>query len=541
MRGFRLLLWPAGVAVGVAAESVLYGWSDPRWIPDLAAGWSLIACGLVGWSRRPESRSGGLLVAAGFFWFAGNFAVSGVVVLAYLSRHALYLHRGPLVQGALTYPTGRARGRVERAAVVVGYGAAIVTTIWRSEEATIALALLLALVAVRRYRVTPGLALRDRLIAVQAAIGLAAVLAGTAIARLAVSTAASDKTTLLVYELALCAFAALILSGLVRGASKPETVTDLVVELGEARSGTLQDALAGAFGDPTLKIGFWLPESGGYVDAAGASLGLPEPGSDRRATVIERDGRAVAMLVHDPAVLDDPALVEAVGAATRLAAVNARLQAEVRVQVAEVQASRGRLIRAGDGERRRLEQRLREGAERRLSGLTEELDRAHDIAGASPETMGQIERGESQLARTLSELRELAAGLHPRALGEDGLLGALAALAERSTFPVNLTVPSRRLPSEVEAATYFVCSEALANVAKYASATHVSLVVTAPEGGVRVEVADDGIGGADPMRGSGLRGLADRVEALGGTFRVESPTGQGTRLTADFPVNGETS
>ena len=337
---------------------------------------------------------------------------------------------------------------MERAAVAVGYAAAIVTAVWRSEEATIVLALLLALVALRRYRVSAGLDRRDRLIAAEAAIGLAAVLAGTAIARLAVPTAATDKTTLLVYELALCAFAALILSGLVRGARKPAAVTDLVVELGEVRSGTLQDALAGAFGDPTLKVGFWLPGTGGYVDAAGAPLELPEPGSDRRATLIERDGRAVAMLVHDPAVLDDPALVEAVSAATRLAAANARLQAEVRAQVAEVQASRQRLIRAGDAERRRLEQRLHEGAERRLAGLAGKLSRTHDLAAASPETVAQIERSESQLARTLSELRELAAGLHPRALAEDGLPGSTSGArgTERGSGPAHssgLPAPAR--------------------------------------------------------------------------------------------------
>jgi len=324
--------------------------------------------------------------------------------------------------------------------------AAIVTAVWRSEEATIVLALLLALVALRRYRVTLGLDRRERLIAGQAAIGLAAVLAGTAIARLAVPTAATDKATLLVYELALCAFAALILSGLVRGARKPEAVTDLVVELGEVRSGTLQDALASAFGDPTLEVGFLLSETGGYVDAAGALLELPGPGSDRRVTLVEREGRAVAMLIHDSAVLDDPALVEAVGTATRLAAANARLQAEVRAQVAEVQASRQRLVRAGDAERGRLEQRLCEGAERRLVRLAKELCCAHDLAGARPETVVEIERAEVQLARTLSELGELAAGLHPRALAEDGLSGALAALAEQSSAPVELTVPDCRLP-----------------------------------------------------------------------------------------------
>src|SRR5215469_11165480 len=146
-RWARLLLWPAGAVVGVTAEWRLYGWADPgRWVPDLVTGWAMIGCGLAGWARRPESRSGALLAAAGFAWFVPDFAAIGVGLLGWLGAPALYLHRGPLVQLVLTYPRGRVRGRVEGAVVAAGYAAAVVTPVW---EGTVALAAVLVAVAVR--------------------------------------------------------------------------------------------------------------------------------------------------------------------------------------------------------------------------------------------------------------------------------------------------------------------------------------------------------------------------------------------------------
>jgi signal transduction histidine kinase len=538
MRLFRFALWPAGAALGILAEQAYFGWGDPRhWVPDLVTGWSLIACGLVGWSRRPESRSGALMAATGFAWFAGNFATVGAGPLDWLVAHALYLYRGPLVHLVLSYPRGRLGGRTERSAVAVGYVAAIVTPAWRNGSATIVLASLLVGVAGRSYLRAAGRERRERLAALQATAFLGAVLAADALVRLAVSTPGAKDATLLANDAVLVALAVSLLAGLLRWPWERAEVTDFVVELGEARSGTLRDALARALGDPTLELGYWLPESGAHVDVAGHPLELPPAGSDRSVTRVERDGQAVAVLVHDPAVLDDPGLVEAVAAAARLAASNARLQAEVRAQVSELQESRRRLVRAGDEERRRLEQRLHEGAERRLVALGHVLERKS--GNTSRAGFAGIERAKGQLARTLADLHDLARGLHPRALAEQGLAAALGSLARRSPAPVELTVPAERLPAEVEAAAYFICSEALANIAKYASASRVVVRVTADDRAALVEIVDDGVGGADPAHGSGLRGLADRAEALGGALRLESPPGGGTRLAAEIPLRGE--
>jgi signal transduction histidine kinase len=247
----------------------------------------------------------------------------------------------------------------------------------------------------------------------------------------------------------------------------------------------------------------------------------------------------LAILIHDPAVFEEPGLVSALSDAARLAAANARLQADVRERIGELQASRRRLLAAADDERRRLERRLQETAERRLTMLAPEFEDASRAAGADPERAARVERARAQLEQSLADLRRLAAGLHPRELATGGLAGALRALGSRSPVPVELELAlPERVPAETERAAYFVCSEGLANVVKYANASRARVTVGAADGTLRVEVSDDGRGGADLGGGSGLRGLADRVEALGGTLAVESPRGAGTRLVAELPLTG---
>ena len=529
----------AGLALGLTAEWVGFGWGDPRhWIPDLAVGWTLIGCGLIAWSRRPESRAGALLAATGFTWFVWNFAQVDVAAVAWVAAHLVYLHRGPLVQLVLTYPSGRPTSRLVRGAVAIGYAAAVITPIWDSEAATILLAGLLLAVCAREYGRAVGGTRRARLIALRAAAGLSLVLAGTAAARLLLPPGEVSGASLLVYEAALCVLAGGLLAGLLIDPWQQTTVADLVVELGEARSGTLRGELARALGDPSLEIGYWLPDRAGFVDTEGRVLALPGAGSGRSVTVVEREGQPVAALVHDPAVLDDPGLLEAVTSAAQLAAANARLQAEVQARVEELAASRRRILASRDEERRRLERRLYDGAEVRLRDLAGTLRRGHWSASGE-QTKKLIARSQEQLTRTLEELRRLAQGLHPRMLSEQGLAAALAALAKDFPLPVDLNVASTQLPQRVAVVAYFVCAEALANVAKHAAGARATVAVIASDGRLRVEIADDGVGGADPARGSGLRGLADRVETIGGTLWVESTPGPGTRLAAEIPFAGE--
>ena len=461
MRLVGLLVWPAAIALGIAAESAAFSWDQPRqWLPDLVVGWAFIACGLLAWERWRAHGAGALLAATGTTWFLGNFSVE-----------LLYLHRGPLVHLILAYSGWRPRSRLDLAAIAAGYAAAIAMPIWRSDVATIVLAVALVAVAARGHALATGPDRRERLTALQAAAALGAVLGGGAVARLAVPAGEAADPALLAYQVVLVAIAVGLFARL-RGPAA-SLVADLVVELGETRSGTLRDRLARTLGDPTLEVGHWSADARTYLDDAGSALTLPQDGSGRSATRVEREGLPFAVLVHDAAVLRDPALVEAVTAATRLSASNVALRAEVSERAGELMASRRRLLLAGDQERRRLEVRLREGPERRLHEV------ATTLADVPPTATGQssehVERARDQLARTLDDLHELARGLHPRELVEAGLSGALAELAERAPVPVELDVRAERLTDELEVTVYFVCAEALANVAKYASATRAEL------------------------------------------------------------------
>jgi signal transduction histidine kinase len=529
----------ASVTVGLAAEWVGANPSEPgQWILDLAAGWTLIGCGLVAVWKRSESRIGWLLAATGFAWFLGNFAEVRAAAIAWLAAHAVYLHRGPLVHLLLTYPTGRSTSRLVRGAIGVGYVAAIITPIWRNESATIILAALLVVVCTYDYVRSIGWMRRARRIALQAATGLSLVLAGTAAARMLLPAGDASVLSLVLYEVTLCLLAGGLLAGLLAAPWQRVLVADLVVELGEARSDTLRGELSRALGDPSLEIGYWLPDRRTYVDTDGRALTLPTPVSDRSMTVLEHWGQPVAALIHDPAVLHDPGLVEAVSSAAQLAVANAQLRAEVQAQVEELAASRSRILEAGDEQRRRLESRLHDGAAARLLALGAIL-RSGRRSATGEQTKAQMAQAEDQLRHTVEELHRLANGLHPRMLTEQGLSDALADLVRDVPLRVSLEVTKAELPPRAAGAAYFICAEALSNAAKHAAASRVTVVITTGDGRLNVEVTDDGIGGADASRGSGLRGLADRVEILGGGLQVESHPGYGTRLTAEIPLGGE--
>jgi PAS domain S-box-containing protein len=214
-----------------------------------------------------------------------------------------------------------------------------------------------------------------------------------------------------------------------------------------------------------------------------------------------------------------------------------RLNAELHARLEDLAASRARIVTAGDVERRRLERNLHDGAQQRLVTIALSLRLALAKLDSDPVTArGMLEDAGDELTVALDELRELARGLHPAVLTDRGLRAAVEALAGRAPIFVAIDeIPDERLPEPVEAATYYLIAEALTNVAKYARASRAHIRVEPRDSGVVVEVSDDGIGGADPANGSGLCGLADRVEALGGSLQVNSPAGGGTTLRAEIP------
>jgi signal transduction histidine kinase len=307
------------------------------------------------------------------------------------------------------------------------------------------------------------------------------------------------------------------------------SVAELVVELGSVEPGRVRESLARSLGDPTLTLGLWLPDRGAWVDEQGNEIEVPVDG-ERGVTYV---GERLAVMVHDRDLLDQPKLLEAVGSAGRLALENGQLQAELRAQLAELQASRARIVRTADDERRRLERDLHDGAQQRLLGLGMGLQLlAAHIDDGGQETLGELQE---ELDQALRELRELARGIHPAVLTDQGLAAAVRTLAQRASVPVTVITVGERAPGYVETAAYSVVSEALANVAKYAHATSATIELARENGDLRVEVADDGVGGAGLEAGSGLTGLADRVGALGGHLSLDSPNGGGTRLTALIP------
>jgi len=325
--------------------------------------------------------------------------------------------------------------------------------------------------------------------------------------------------------------------GLLWGDGGRGPVAGLVVELERTPPGSVRDALARALGDPSLELALWLPERGMYVDAAGREVVLPESGRGRAVTTIGAAEAPVAALVHDPVLLERRGLLAAAGAAARLALENERLQAELRAQLAELRATQARIVTAGDEERRRLERDLHDGVQQRLLSIGLALQLVHAEVGATATgAVPLVLEAEVELDSALEELRELAGGIHPAVLTEHGLGPALKTLATRSPVPVEIRrVPPERLPAPVEAAAYFVVSEALANAAKHACASAVTIDVRCDEGSLVVDVEDDGRGGAQPRPGSGLAGLADRVHALSGELAIESEPGRGTHLSARVP------
>lgn len=512
-RSIVLLALVAAAAAGAATEAVPAA-GAARTTADLVTGWTLLACGAWGLVQHPRQARWALLSASGLAWFAANLATSTLA----------YAHRGPLVHAAAAAMPRRAglRGALVLAALTAGYADALVVGTGHG-ELDLGVAALLAALALRAH---PRLA--GALLALGAAMAIAA---STALGEVSASYAGS---ALYAYEAALCC-GAVLLAATAAGPARP-AITDLIVELGPARrSPRARDALARALGDPTLEVAYWLPARHEYVDLEGRPISLPAATDGRATTVVEHDGERIAALVHDASLVDDPQLVAAVREAAGLMLANDRLQAAAGARIVELRGSRRRMVTARDAQRRRLARRLNEGPGQRLATVAATVRGARAGGALTPDEAELLDLIEGELEQARTELDELARGIHPRVLTERGLDAALAALAERAPFPVHVGAPAQRLPEPVEATVYFVCAEALTNAAKHSGAATARCDVSVDRGLVRVEIADDGAGGADPAGGSGLHGLADRVEAAGGTLAVSSPAGAGTTIRAELP------
>jgi signal transduction histidine kinase len=490
-------------------------------LADSMVGLVLLGCGLVARRSRAGRRVGLIMIAAAGCWFLGN-----------LVGPFLFLHRGPLVHLHISYPTGRLRRPIAKVTVGMAYAVSLLEAVVRTPWVTLGLAVLVAVAAVDVFARTSGRARKAGWPALIAAQAFAAVLAFSCANQLLGWEA--DHVVLIVYDTAIGVLALALTADLRSGRWTDATLSDLVSQLGGGTgTGGLRGELQQALGDPTLVVGYWVPHQGVYVDERGVPLAMPGAQDGRSMTTVTDGGEPVAVLIHDNAVLDDHKLVAGVNAALSLAVANARMRAEVQARVSALAASRQRIVEAADAQRRALESELALGAERRLGSVARLLA---DVQQRSV-TDGLAEVA-AEVRGAQTELREFAQGVRPSALGAGGLAAALPPLAARAPMQVDLTVSVGRLPPAIEAALFFVCSEAITNITKHAKATHVSISVEPYPVGVVITVVDDGVGGADP-RGSGLRGLADRVEALGGDFSVGESPGGGTVVGARIPAEDE--
>jgi signal transduction histidine kinase len=510
----------AAAGLGVVAElSVGAPRGKALAAADLGVGIALVLAGALAWMLRPASRVGLWMWASGVAWFAGTFGWPLV-----------FLHRGPLVQLHLSYPSGRLPSHAARVVVGLACLDGIIVPFAGDDRLTIALSALVAVTAARVFLGSAGPARKAAGPALVAALLFASVLSLGAVLR--VAGVAADTEVLWAYDLAIAAIAVILVSDLLRAPWSQAALTGLVVDLEElAGPTTLESRLARALGDPSLAIGSWSPAADDYVDESGRVVPLPPEGSTRVATPISDDGRAVAVIVHDRAILADAALLASAASLARVALANGHLHSAVQVQLREIAASRRRLVEAADAERRRLERLLNEGPARRLQRVSSLLAETDDVrSSAAPSSL------RAEVEEASAELSELANGVRPASLAGGGLAAALPGLAGRAA-PLAVSVDAHvgRLPDAIEAAAYFVCSEALANAAKHARATAVGVRAAVDGDHLVLDVADDGAGGADP-HGAGLRGLADRVEALGGSFRVSSEPALGTGVLARFPL-----
>ena len=535
---------------------------------------SFVVSGFIAWERRPLNRVGPLLVVLGIAWTVGHLlgppttssslastvgilwrltwtfgfvfmlvsfssgrvasrvdrALAGAVLLVTTPLQVLWLLFEERPFGGAVLGEGRTPGAPENAFLIWPDHA--VADAIDTAQRVIFICVTLVLVGVFAARWARAGAPMRRM--------LAPVLAGSVAVLVFAIVVAVDKVRTVPEPLwwsLLLAYAALplaLLASMVRARLARSAVADLLIELRAGQlPASLRDALARALRDPSVSVAYWVPASRSYVDAAGRRAELPLADPTRATTLVEREGQPIAAVVHDAALREDPELVDSVCAAAALALDNERLQAELRAHLEELHASRARIVEATDAERRRIERNLHDGTQQRLVSIAMELGLAESRV---PAEAGEIISGARRdLLAALDELRELSRGIHPGVLTERGLTRALKDLAYRTPIPLDLDVNlDTRLPAQVEVAAYFVVCEALANVAKHAGATAANVRVERTDHLAVVEVADDGVGGAD-ANGSGLRGLADRVEALGGSLSVTSPSGQGTILRAEIP------
>jgi len=576
----------AALLLAAAETALLFDQPGAIWALILfpAAALTWFAAGAVASLRRPGNRLGAIMLAGALVWFAAGLLNAPQPALASVGAIVAML---PLALGAHllhAFPSGRLRGRASRLIVAGIYVAALLlhapawlflpggagsplqvadrpdlAQLGADVQDVVGGGLLLATAVLLADRMRGATRAQRRVLAPLALYGIAAVALVPAMSRLQGPLLGDDPIALFAIQASLLgllpvAFVAAVLRG---GFAPTAGVRELSAWIGAdgSRPAPLRDALAEALGDPSVELALWAGERERWVDGDGRATELPDPRSGRGVVLVEAEGRTVGAIVYDATLIADAAPVREAAGVIALALDRDRLTAELIASRERLRESRARIAAAADDERRRIARDLHDGVQGRLVVLglrAGELRRSADARGDDDARAG-ADALRRELEATLEALRELVRGVLPAALAERGLGAAAAELADRMPLPTTVDAGAERYPAPVESAGWFVISEALANVVKHAGASRAHVVVEATAEGVRIEVRDDGRGGATasgpaqaadgahanrgapPSGGSGLRGLADRVDVVGGRLTVDSPPGGGTRIVAEVP------
>jgi signal transduction histidine kinase len=553
-----------GLLLAVMVDDGLPGWWS---LVPFPTGLLWAGAGIFAWWRRPGNGVGALLVWGGFGFLLSAPSGSGIPWLAMIGAEFGAAQLAVLVHLLHAFPGGRLRGRLSILTVASVYVVSFVLQIpkWAFDGRQAHLPLFV--------EDRPGL--QHALGVVQSASGTLVMVATVVVlvSRIRHATPFSRRVLvpLYLYGILTAFWVPFSANVLRRGLDVPEVITDgtqnillagipiafalAVVRGGFARTGELQElsswlsarderrtrlgiALASVLGDPSLQLLFWVPGAQRYVDADGRRVTLPQATASRAVVAIELSGEPIGAVVYDAELIADPELVRAAGRVVALGVDRDRLTAALRVTEQSLRRSRERIVETADRERRRIAQDLHDGLQVKLVLLA--LEAQHVANGLPPgaSTRDQAIDLRHGIDAAAAELRALVHAVMPSALLERGLAMATEDLLDRLPLRSLLEVTDvGPLPMSVQSTAYFVVAEAVANVVKHADADTVRVHVTETDGVLTVDVEDDGVGGAAIGLGTGIRGLLDRVDVLGGELQLISPPGLGTRLTVRLPMD----
>ncbi|GAB3197672.1 hypothetical protein GCM10027261_23490 [Geodermatophilus arenarius] len=553
----------AGVEIALFADRGGAGW----WLLALfpAGGLVHLAAGLEAWRRRPSNRTGPIMVIGALSWFVAALANTGTPVLVAVGVVLATTPLAVTVWLLHAFPSGRLRSRTSRLTVVGAFGVSLVLQVptylfdagaspggvlsvghrvdllsagtWLQRAAGMVVMLMTAGVLAGRLRTaTPG---QRRVLLPLYAYGILAVLA-TPLGPLLGPSAGLSPVQVVGLQIGLLAgvpvaLAAAVLRG---GFARTAEIQELGAWVASpaATPERLAEALGRVLGDPSLQVVYASRDGRTLVDGSGAPFDASALGEHRDLVDIELGSRRIGAVVYDTTVVDDAELVRGAGQVAALAIDHDRLTAELRASHADLRRSRARLVEAGDRARQRIAQDLHDGLQVELVLLALEAQQLAHVDGAAdlPGAATRLRVGIDGAAR---HLRGIVHALMPAALVERGLTAAIEDLVDRVPLPTRLAVAEvdGRLPATVERTAYFVVAEALTNAVKHAAAATLTVTLEHAPARLVIGVTDDGVGGATQEGGVGLRGLADRVDALGGRFTVDSPAGGGTRLLVELP------